>query len=354
MRAFAAIAAALVGHRSCQALTLRGTEDQVALDGAGDASGMESGLLDEELLQTVKRHAGLYVNKFVHPEFARTLLITASNEAYAPMLKNWRCHADKLGLDYVIIAFDEQLVKDLAGDERVMHMEGTNFPEHSTFRQGHFNEMSCLKIRVVKEIMAKTGLNIVFSDPDNVFRGDPFAQNVSLGQKMRSGKYEYIYQQNHGPRSMPNSSDIGATVSEANTGFYFVSGTRKKSGVQGLFQAALTECSRHHNIDDQTNFWQALKTIRSGQGQEEYGPGNFACANLCGQGKSCAAFEENVMNYCEMDPWNHATGWDLQFKGDKDIVTYHGNFINGPMSNKIGKISRAGFWDQHCVGPVPP
>jgi len=351
MRALAAIVAALAGRQSCQALRFKDANEPVALDSVGEAAG----ILDEKLLQTVRQHAGLYTDKSAHPEFEKTVLVTASNMAYAPMLKNWRCHADKLGLDYVIIAFDEQLVQDLGRDDRVMHMDGADFPEHSSFRKGHFNEMSCMKIQIVKEIMAKTGFNVVFSDPDNIFRGDPFAQNVSLGGKMRSGKYEYIYQQNHGRRNLPNSSDIGAEVNEGNTGFYYVSGTRKEKGVQGLFEAALTECSKHRNIDDQTNFWQALKTIRQGQGRATYGAGNFACANLCGQGKTCSALEEDVMNYCEMDPWNHATGWELPYyRGEKQIVTYHGNFIGGGMSNKIGKINRNGFWDVQCAGPVPP
>ena len=44
---------------------------------------------------------------------------------------------------------------------------------------------------------------------------------------------------------------------------------------------------------------------------EEYGSDSFACANLCGKGKTCNAPDREVLSYCEMDPFNHATGWEI-------------------------------------------
>mmetsp|Transcript_60320 Transcript_60320/g.186735 ORF Transcript_60320/g.186735 Transcript_60320/m.186735 type:complete len:356 (+) Transcript_60320:68-1135(+) len=314
------------------------------------ANGVEArGISDAANLELIVRHAGLYTDKSAHPEFANAILVTASNIAYSEMLRNWRCHADKLGLDYIVIALDPALLAE-SGVDRTMLIEGNYFPEAAKFRKGHFNELSCAKLRIVKDIMLTTGLDVIFSDPDNVFGRDPFGEGVSLGDKIRSRKYQYIYQQNHGRRNLPNSSDLGAEVSEGNTGFYYVAGTAKAWGVQALFQAGLDECARRQNIDDQTNFWQALKTVRQGDARKVYGNESFACADLCGKGKTCAAADEDVLSYCEMDPWNHATGWDVRFwNGPQQIVTYHANFVGGGMDKKIGKLNTSGFWDTKCV-----
>lgn len=345
MRRAVAFVAALAGLcRSGHALRLQGAQAEAELS--------RSSIIHADHIEMIRRHAGLYTKKGAHKEFADTVLVTASNVAYSDMLKNWRCHADKLGLDYIIISLDPDLYKE-TGPEQTMLVEGSYFREHAKFRQGHFNEMSCTKLRLVKEIMSATGLNVVFSDPDNIFREDPFAKGVSLGDKMRLNKFEYIYQQNHGRRNLPNSSDIGAEVNEGNTGFYFVAGTRKAKGVQALFEAGLAECEKHHNIDDQTNFWQALKTIRNASGREVYGSDSFACADLCGKGKTCSAPDEEVLSYCEMDPWNHATGWEIYNWHGKKIVTYHANYIGGGMDKKIGKLAHGGFWDEKCAGPAP-
>uniref|UniRef100_A0A7S0FFA7 Nucleotide-diphospho-sugar transferase domain-containing protein n=1 Tax=Pyrodinium bahamense TaxID=73915 RepID=A0A7S0FFA7_9DINO len=322
--------------------------------GPADSEASHQSVLGADDLQKIRAHAGLYLDKTAHPEFARTLLLTVSNVAYAPILRNWRCHADRLGLDYIVIALDPQLAEE-TGPERTLLVQGTYFPEAQTFRHGQFNAMSCLKLQIVKDILKDTGFDVVFSDPDNVFRQDPFAPNVSLGSKMRSGTYQYIYQQNHGRLSLPNASDIASEVSEGNTGFYFASGSSKVTAMQALFQAALQECQWHPNIDDQTNFWAALKNVRVGNGSRTYGEDSFACANLCGRGATCSSNGEEVLDYCEMDPWNHATGWEIkQYKGVNKIVTYHANFVGGGIARKIPKLQRAGFWDETCVNATTP
>jgi len=311
------------------------------------ASGFEVADYD---FDKVRRHAGLYANKTAHPEFNNTVLVTASNAAYSNILWNWRCHADKLGLDYIIVALDPDIYKEAGGSQSLL-IEGNYYREAQTFRQGHFNQISCSKLQVVLDIMNETGLNVVFSDPDNVFRDDPFANGTSLGDKMRLGKFQYIYQQNHNWRNVPNESSIGAEVEEGNTGFYFASGSTKTEGVQSLFQAALMECRKKPGLDDQANFWRALRNVRNGYGRSLYGADSFACASLCGKAnRTCAAPGKDVLEYCEMDPRNHATGWETAgWKGPPKIVTYHANYIGGGMEAKIARLERNGFWDAQCV-----
>lgn len=308
-----------------------------------------STLLTAGDLAKVKAHAGLYRDKQAHGEFSNKVLVTASNDAYAEVLQNWRCHADRLGLDYVVIALDSKIAGKLEPDRTIL-VNGTFVEDESTFRRPNFNLLAANKIKMVQEILLETRFGVVFSDPDNVFIEDPFAHGDDLGDKIRSGKYQYIYQQNNGDR--PGKEAIGKEVNEANTGFYFVSGSQKSQGVQRLFLGALKECDDNKNIDDQTNFWRTLGNVRAGQGPASYGEGSFACTNLCGQGQpsSCNASSEHVLDYCEMDPFAHATGWHDVMPHEEGLRTFHANFIYG-MAGKIEKLKSMELWG--CPGNSP-
>mmetsp|Transcript_65043 Transcript_65043/g.173400 ORF Transcript_65043/g.173400 Transcript_65043/m.173400 type:complete len:374 (-) Transcript_65043:56-1177(-) len=340
----------------CQAIRLHSASTQLEA-----SRNVESSVFDESNILKIRKHAGLYADKQAHPEFANTVLVTFANSAYNDVLKNWRCHADRFGLDYLVLALDPALVDEI-GSERTMLVEGSGiFNQSMYWRQEAFNQMSCRIVRTVKDILRATGLNVVLSDSDNVFAKDPFARNVSLGAKMRQGAYDLIYQQNHGYEfhdgqwslTPPDAEDVGAEVVEGNTGFYFVSGASKAKGVQAMFDSVLTECQRHPEIDGQPLFWDALARIRNGTGRAEYGGDNFACADLCGKGKTCSAPSDEVLSYCEMDPWNHATGWKVsEYTGPKEVVSFHANFCSG-MEEKVGKLFEAGFWDEMCVWGAP-
>mmetsp|Transcript_115534 Transcript_115534/g.327390 ORF Transcript_115534/g.327390 Transcript_115534/m.327390 type:complete len:207 (+) Transcript_115534:381-1001(+) len=196
---------------------------------------------------------------------------------------------------------------------------------------------------MVQEILLETRFDVVFSDADNVFIEDPFAHGDDLGDKIRSGKYQYIYQQNNECR--PGKEAIGEEVEEANTGFYFVSGSQKRDGVQRLFLGALKECVDDKKKDDQTNFWRALRNVREGRGSAKYGEGSFACSSLCGQGQPspCNASSEHVLDYCEMDPLTHATGWRDAMPHEAGLRTFHANFVTG-LSKKVSKLKRMELW----------
>lgn len=302
-------------------------------------------LLTPSQFDVIKRHAGLYNDRNSHTDFKQTVLVTASNLAYREYLANWRCHADRLKLDYVVVAMDPETFKEVGPERAILVNSSGGYRRGlSGFRSRGFNAISCNKMKMVLEILQETGLDVVFSDPDNVLRKDPFAVGASLGDEMRLGAYQYIYQQNHA--EAPGKHSRGKEVREANTGFYFVSGTQKQTSVRSLFSAALQECKERPKYDDQTNFWLALRNMRSGKGKDRYGSGSFECADLCGSGPTCQAKEEEVLSYCEMDPWQHATGgWDVK-ASPKDLVTFHANFASG--DGKIQKLKDNGLWDCHA------
>lgn len=292
-------------------------------------------------MKTIQSHAGLYMDKAAHPEFTRTVLVTAANVAYTEMLKNWRCHADRLGLDYIIVAFDKAMYEKL-DPERSILVDGHQTSHEEGFRTKGFNVMTCNKIKMVQEILHDTGLNVVFSDPDNVFKHDPFANGVDLGEKIRSKKYQFIYQQNQ--QNKPSRSDAESPKKSPNTGFYFASAERKPLGVQAMWGAGLKECHKHQEIDDQTNFNHALKNVANGKGKKSYGRDIGACTNYCGHGSKCG---EDSFDLCAMDPISHATGWRHTEGPDPEILTFHANYASG-IVKKVAKLQKMGFWDPHC------
>lgn len=130
-----------------------------------------------------------------------------------------------------------------------------------------FNVITCGKIFSVVKIMEMTGLDVVLTDTDNVFRRDPFQAGVSFGDLIRSGKYDYIYLPERGER--PRPGDVPPEIG-GNTGFYFASGTRKPQSIRALFKAVVLECEVRPG-SDQTNWWDVLGRIKKDRGNLRYG-----------------------------------------------------------------------------------
>merc|ERR1712056_136010 len=118
---------------------------------------------------------------------------------------------------------------------------------------------------MVLQIMTLTNLDIVFSDADNIFRRDPFGQGVSLGDLIRSNKYDYIYQEELEKR--PNRKHI-AFGDGGNTGFFFVSGSRKSRNMRTFFSTVLTRVddirasNKEHVGAAQPIFWTVFNEFR--------------------------------------------------------------------------------------------
>ncbi|CAE8586296.1 unnamed protein product [Polarella glacialis] len=182
------------------------------------------------------------------------------------MLQNWECSAQKLGLDWVVIAMDTKLYSHL-GPERSILVEGEQVEGSSRFGTGDFAVIACNKIRTITSILKHTKLDLVFTDCDNVFKSDPFLPSLTLGSLMRSNAYEYVYVRKSKP---PGSiwSEYHTEPDKANTGFYYVAGSRKSAGVQHAFDAGVNFCNIHKRQDDQESFWDALVQLRKGQSKD--------------------------------------------------------------------------------------
>ena len=132
---------------------------------------------------------------------------------------------------------------------------------------------------------------------------------------IRSGDYQYVYGINRDPAAEKcafygccvHKTYISPEPFEANTGYYYISAHNKSRAVRALFRAALSECARRPAMDDQTNFWSALRQARGGNAT---GAGAFKRAYHCKK-KGPRRHDADTLNYCCLDTSAHDTVSDL-------------------------------------------
>eukprot|EP00930_Biecheleria_cincta_P083806 TRINITY_DN73316_c0_g1_i1.p1 TRINITY_DN73316_c0_g1~~TRINITY_DN73316_c0_g1_i1.p1 ORF type:complete len:1494 (-),score=273.54 TRINITY_DN73316_c0_g1_i1:60-4541(-) len=307
---------------------------------AGLTNGGEA---QQHIIRTVKKRAGLYADKAAHPEFSDVVLITAANFAYFSVYQNWRCNAEKHGLDWVVVAHDEKAVANLDSD-RALPTLGDKVSGMNGWGSAKLDTVGRNKMFMVLTVMKLTGLGVLFTDADNMFRSDPFAPGVHLGDLIRSGKYDYVYQEE---LAKAPAKDHVVPGDGGNTGFFYATPKRKPKVIQ-LFGAVVEEVDRQREDAfrrygerlgaDQPIFWQVMQKLRSTGGSP--GPGGFKCVKLCKQNPTCKAETEDTLDYCSMDAFMHPTGWD---EPPKQLVSYHANYAAN--EDKIAKLKKAGVWN---------
>ena len=300
---------------------------------------------DEErrVLEVVQKRAGVYADKGAHPEFANVVLLTAANYAYFGIYQNWRCNAERHGLDWAVVANDEEAFQKLGADRALLAI-GEKVSGMNGWGSAKLDSVGRNKMFMVLTIMRIANLGVVFTDADNMFRGDPFARGVHLGDLIRSEKYDYVYQE-----ELAKAPEKGHVVpgDGGNTGFFFATPLHNKK-VISLFAAVVAEVDRQREESyrkhgerlgaDQPIFWQVLQLLRATGGK--VGPGGFKCVKLCNQSPTCQAAAEDTLQYCSMDPFMHPTGWD---EPPSERVTYHANYAAN--NDKIAKLEKAGLWN---------
>ena len=309
----------------------------------------------DPLAVRLHRHAGLYLDKKKAPELKDVLLLTASNSGYVEMLFNWECFARRLGLDWMVIAMDNELQLRLG--DRSFSSTGQEWEKAEDFfsRVG-FKVIACNKIRSVLDVLKHSKLDIVFSDADNVFKSDPFLPSLSLGSMMRSGKYDYIYGRKIEPGGQ-KIQDLNPGVYhqepiKANTGFYYVSGRKGPRIVQRIFEIAVKWCDDRPHLDDQENFWDGLVATRRKKRTDK---GYVGCFRHCDSNSSCTDVEESlIFDYCDMSPWEYILGCFTPASAllEPRMVSYHATHIVGWQS-KRHKLKTVQLWGNCGDGDLP-
>ena len=320
-----------------------GTQAQTGARDAADKAVKDTKL--ESLTMRLQRHSGLYLDKSYAPELKNVLLLTAANSGYLEMLTNWECIAKRLGLDWMVISIDSDLHQHLG--ERSISATGQEWQQaEGFFSKVGFRVIACNKIRTVADVLRATSLDIVFSDSDNVFKSDPFLPSLTLGNMIRSGKYEYIYGRKIEPGNQKiqnfNPDAYHQEPIKANTGFYYVAGGRKQKIVQQVFDKGVKWCNDRPHMDDQENFWDALvDTRRKKKFQQDY----LACFRHCNSSACDGVEESQVFNYCDMSPWEYVLGCftPASVLEEPRMVSYHATHVVGWQS-KRKKLQMINLW----------
>lgn len=297
-----------------------------------------------EIARVAKLRAGVYQDRGGHPAFATTLLVTAANYAYFSIYQNWRCAASRWGLDWAVVANDDESYRHL-GRDRALPILGRKVTEMVGWGNIKLDHVGRNKMMTIVLLVNLTGLDVVFTDCDNVFLQDPFRVGVSLGDLIRSQKYQYLYQPELDKRPRPGYRSPG---DGGNTGFFYVAGSRKGPNIQALFQAVVDKVDaqlvQNRGGADQPIFWQVFNDLRASRGNG--GKWGFKCVRNCGDAASCQAPDVDTLDYCGLDPLVHPTGWEDAAKWIDTIATYHANYAtNNDKIKKLEKVGGWGLWD---------
>jgi len=276
-----------------------------------------------------------YENKTNNSAFDRIVLLTAANYGYYDLLQNWEYLARAQGLKWAVLALDDRLYRELGSSRAVPNSS----PEYAVegvvkWSTSGFNTLSCNKMRSVLQIMEDCDVDVVFSDCDNIFIGDPFQHD--LGRMIKMGQYDYIYQVNeqigHAKQDRQHSClKEGKLVREGNTGFYYIS--RHSETMKQVIRTTLDKCSEPKNkLDDQTLFWNVL-----------FGRAKKGMTRHCNATEVDAAANDPVslaanriqpatdttttttVSLCCLDPFHFPIGRNTF----QNMITYHSNYVKG-------------------------
>jgi hypothetical protein len=269
----------------------------------------------------------------VKHDFQDTVLLVACNHAYLDMLQNWEFLASQLNLKWAVLAMDEDLY-DVLGPTKAIspgHEFSVSGPQN--FRKGGFNKLSCNKMRMVMDVAENCGVNIVFSDVDNIFYKNPFEHD--LGRLIKSNHFDYIYQSNHeAPRKPLKDKCLqGIPRSEANTGFYYLK--KNSSVLKKVVNTTLDRCEDPKNkIDDQSLFWEEFWKYNETHTTEKFHHCNVM--EYVDPSNKHGSTDASSFNFCCLDPYYYPVGRPSIPK-NKDPVSYHANYVSGHL-NKVNKI----------------
>lgn len=298
-------------------------------------------------LDLLEKKTGIYMDEKKSQQLANVVLLTAGNFGYLTLYQNWACYAKSLGLKWLVLAADIQMYETLGPNIAILSDTASNQTSESTlFWEPKFNKLVCNKMHDVRRILLYGGVDVVFSDCDNVFRQDPFAFGVSLGDLIRTRRYDYVFQHNS-----PIQEAWIHEPNEGNTGFYFVSGTKNLAKITALFTASLTECKEHEELDDQSNFWSVFRRLRDGDVYRRWSASGtvdrtmndepFRGARFC-DSEANDVEGGDILAYCSMNAYQHPAG---AHKNISDLVTFHANFITG-HDKKMARLRELNLWHE--------
>jgi hypothetical protein len=189
--------------------------------------------------------SGLYSHPIKATPYNSSILIVSCNFAVMDILMNWACHANRLGLKFLLIAMDNQLASEStlpyfrSQIPHVYHGSPLTWKNgakqidpnvHNAWRNGQFNLVSLYKLASVRDAISM-GYNVFFSDVDIVLLHDPVpAFFPPCSTTLKRSAYgviqplpDFAYQQNIGGWWKDSQ---WVKRDEGNTGMYFMKNSK--------------------------------------------------------------------------------------------------------------------------------
>jgi hypothetical protein len=275
--------------------------------------------------------------------FSNVVLLTAANWGYLNVLQNWEFLSKKLGLQWTVLAMDDEIFEALGDSRAVATANASQYSVSDSvlYRSKGFNKLSCNKLRSVLHILETCQIDVVFSDCDNVFFRNPFHHD--LGKMMQSRQFDYIYQANENalrPRGHSCLSDATLAV-QGNTGFYYMS--HQNEAIKQVMRDTLQACEQPDNaFDDQELFWNTMHAAH-----EKTNSSMHHCdeeevdAVTTGKGDSIhhtsnGGSTNAGARLCCLDTYYYPVG-DTTPLNQNEILTFHANYVFG-KKKKIKKL----------------
>lgn len=249
------------------------------------------------------------------------VILTAASMKFEPFLRNWEMHAEEMGLQWVVLAFDRELYDSRGGkDSSLLISSESQIAAAGTFRSKSYNKLVCNKIRMVKDILEHCDVDIMFSDADAVLLKDPFEHD--LGKMIQSTRNDYIYQTNDIQTANPreHSCVTGTAANEGNTGFHYL---RPTKNMIAILDETLQRCDEPENeLDDQALMWTVIREAAANK------TWHHCPAHAHNMTLEDSPIEEGTSQYCCLDPYYYPTGRVKPEKPD-DLVMFHANWCFG-------------------------
>jgi hypothetical protein len=131
-----------------------------------------------ELLNILQKVSGVYKDKEKARPYEKTVLVTGCNHGFLNHLHNFKCYADRLGMQFLVIAMDKQaheyIVKNTTMNSYLMAggAVGEVTGSSTSFRSKQFNLITAKKKEAVHDIL-ELGFDVLFSDTDVAMIRDP-------------------------------------------------------------------------------------------------------------------------------------------------------------------------------------
>jgi hypothetical protein len=141
---------------------------------------------DLALLDKLQQVAGIYKDESKRKGLEKTVMLTSCNHAYLNHLHNYKCFADRLGMQFLVMSMDP-IIHDYVTQNTTMVSyllrEGTvgNISiDLGEFRSRQFNQITAKKVEAVYFVL-EFGYDVLFADVDIALVRDPIPHVIYPG-----------------------------------------------------------------------------------------------------------------------------------------------------------------------------